>query len=165
MPVSGEPTGSLNEDTAEEIADLFMLTAYEEKRRVVAVTRLRDLACRADRVSRFKRSRLVRERKRRVDAPAKSLFSHTGGAAQPINPHGRSLPPANHTVAACSLHPAEHGAEQPARRPKQDPHSPPPRAPRRRAPRRPSSRASPPWRRTAPPGARTGSPARGARRP
>ena len=166
MPVSGEPTGSLNEDTAEEIADLFMLTAYEEKRRVVAVTRLRDLACRADRVSRFKRSRLVRERKRRVDAPAKSLFSHTGGAAQPINPHGRPLPPANHTVsAACSLHPAECGAEQPARRPKQDPHSPPPRAPRRRAPRRPSSRASPPWRRTAPPGARTGSPARGAHRP
>ena len=81
------------------------------------------------------------------------------------NPHGRPLPPANHTVAeACSLHPAECGAEQPARRPKQDSHSPPPRAPRRRVPRRPSSRASPPWQRTAPPGARTGSPARGARR-
>lgn len=101
-----------------------------------------------------------------IAAWAGTLALNAGGAAQPINPHGRPLPPANHTVAqARSLHPAECGAEQPARRPKQDSHSPPPRAPRRRAPRHPSSRASSPWRRTAPPGTRTGSPARGARRP
>lgn len=100
-----------------------------------------------------------------IAAWAGTLALNAGGAAQPINPHGRPLPPANHTAAACPLHPAKHGAEQPARRLKQDPHSLPLRVPRRRAPRRPSFRASPPWRRTAPPGARTGSPARGARRP
>ncbi len=57
-----EPTGSLDEDTAEEIADLLVRAAHEEGRCVVAVTHSRDLARRADRVLRLKRGRLVRER-------------------------------------------------------------------------------------------------------
>ncbi|MBM6941982.1 ATP-binding cassette domain-containing protein [Collinsella intestinalis] len=57
-----EPTGSLDEDTAEEIAGLLVRAAHEEGRCVVAVTHSRDLARRADRVLRLKRSRLVRER-------------------------------------------------------------------------------------------------------
>lgn len=57
-----EPTGSLDEDTASEIADLLVAAAHDEGRCVVAVTHSRDLARRADRVFRLKRGHLVRER-------------------------------------------------------------------------------------------------------
>ncbi len=57
-----EPTGSLDEDTASEVADLLVAAAHDEGRCVVAVTHSRDLARRADRVFRLKRGKLVRER-------------------------------------------------------------------------------------------------------
>lgn len=57
-----EPTGSLDEDTAAEVAGLLVAAAHDEGRCVVAVTHSRDLARRADCVFRLKRGRLVRER-------------------------------------------------------------------------------------------------------
>lgn len=57
-----EPTGSLDEDTAAEVAGLLVTAAHGEGRCVVAVTHSRDLARRADHVFRLKRGRLVRER-------------------------------------------------------------------------------------------------------
>lgn len=57
-----EPTGSLDEDTANDIADLLVAAAHEEGRCVIVVTHSRDLARRADRVFRLKRGKLVRER-------------------------------------------------------------------------------------------------------
>ena len=57
-----EPTGSLDEDTAADIAELLVSAAHAEGRCVIVVTHSRDLARRADVVLRLRKGRLSCER-------------------------------------------------------------------------------------------------------
>ncbi|MFG2733737.1 ABC transporter ATP-binding protein [Streptomyces carpaticus] len=54
-----EPTGNLDEDTAEGVIDIFRALAHEQDRCVVVVTHSQRLAARSDRVLTLRRGRLT----------------------------------------------------------------------------------------------------------
>ena len=48
MTLADEPTGNLDEDTANEIIDIFLELAHEKKKCVIIVTHSKELAQKAD---------------------------------------------------------------------------------------------------------------------
>ena len=57
--LADEPTGNLDEDTANEIISIFQKLAHEQEKCVVVVTHSRELAEQADVVLRLKKGKIV----------------------------------------------------------------------------------------------------------
>lgn len=57
--LADEPTGNLDEDTANEIIDIFQSLAHEQGKCVIVVTHSRELAEQADVVLRLKKGKIA----------------------------------------------------------------------------------------------------------